>query len=625
MLRINADGTIPTDNPFYNTATGQNRAIWALGLRNPFTFAFQPGTGRMFINDVGQNAWEEINDGIAGSNYGWPTTEGPTTDPRFRSPIFSYGHGGTSTTGCAITGGAFYNPPTAQFPASYVGDYFFADYCNDWIRKLDPAAGNTAADFASGASGPGRPRRSRRDGSLYYLTRGAGGSVFRVAYTASQAPAITTHPASQTVGVGSPATFSVSASGSRAALVPVAAQRRRHPRRDLFRATRSPRRSPPTTARASASRVTNSFGNATSNEAVLTVTANQPPTATITAPAAGTLYRGGDTIAYAGTGTDPEDGTLGGSRFTWRVDFHHADHVHPFLPPTSGATSGSFMIPTTGHTESNVWYRIHLTVTDSGGLTSSTFRDVNPRLVQIQLATNPSGLQLRLDGQPVTAPLLVHRRRRASSGCSRRCRPRPSGSTQWVFSSWSNGGAREQTISTPDVNTTYTATYSSSAAAAAGVKVNFQPASAPTVRRLPRRRRSGLRASRQRPDLRLEREHDGRRVGPQLEAVARPALRHVDPDAALEQPERLVGDRGAERHVHACGSSRATRRRTNSVFRVNVEGVLTVSGDADGLEPLARGDADGDGRRRPADDRERRRRVEQQALLRGDRAGLGSA
>jgi glucose/arabinose dehydrogenase len=69
MLRVNADGTIPTNNPFYNTATGAHRAIWTLGLRNPFTFAFQPGTGRMFINDVGEISWEEINEGIAGSNY----------------------------------------------------------------------------------------------------------------------------------------------------------------------------------------------------------------------------------------------------------------------------------------------------------------------------------------------------------------------------------------------------------------------------------------------------------------------------------------------------------------------------------------------------------------------------
>ena len=53
ILRINSDGTIPADNPFFGAATGNNRAIWALGLRNPYTFAFQPGTGRMFINDVG--------------------------------------------------------------------------------------------------------------------------------------------------------------------------------------------------------------------------------------------------------------------------------------------------------------------------------------------------------------------------------------------------------------------------------------------------------------------------------------------------------------------------------------------------------------------------------------------
>ena len=58
MLRINSNGTIPEDNPFFGIADGNNRSIWALGLRNPFTFAFQPGTGRMFINDVGQDTWE---------------------------------------------------------------------------------------------------------------------------------------------------------------------------------------------------------------------------------------------------------------------------------------------------------------------------------------------------------------------------------------------------------------------------------------------------------------------------------------------------------------------------------------------------------------------------------------
>src|SRR5437773_4318718 len=124
MLRINADGSIPTDNPFYNVASGLNRAIWALGLRNPFTFSVQPGTGRIFINDVGQSTWEEIDAGIAGSNYGWPITEGPTTDPRFRGPLFAYGHGSGDTLGIAITGGTCYNTSVLHFPSEFVGDYF---------------------------------------------------------------------------------------------------------------------------------------------------------------------------------------------------------------------------------------------------------------------------------------------------------------------------------------------------------------------------------------------------------------------------------------------------------------------------------------------------------------------
>ncbi|HJU92010.1 MAG TPA: PQQ-dependent sugar dehydrogenase [Pyrinomonadaceae bacterium] len=175
ILRINPNGTIPEDNPFFGITAGNNRSIWALGLRNPFTFAFQPGTGRMFINDVGQDTWEEINDGIAGSNYGWPDTEGATSNPAFRSPLFSYTH----DEGCAIAGGAFYNPETVQFPPSFVGKYFFADLCGGWIRLFDPATG-AASDFASGISAP-VDLKVGNDGSLYYLSRGSG-AVFRVQF-----------------------------------------------------------------------------------------------------------------------------------------------------------------------------------------------------------------------------------------------------------------------------------------------------------------------------------------------------------------------------------------------------------------------------------------------------------
>jgi glucose/arabinose dehydrogenase len=204
MLRINSNGTIPADNPFYNITTGINRTIWALGLRNPFTFAFNPGGPEMFINDVGERAWEEIDDGIAGANYGWPATEGATTNPNYISPRYPYDH----TNGCAITGGAFYSPLTHQFPGDYFRDYFFADYCGGWINKLDPAAGNSVVPFASGISSPVDVKVGD-DGSLYYLARGSGsttGIVSRIRWTAGSVTADSVTPAS---GSGPSQTFAL--------------------------------------------------------------------------------------------------------------------------------------------------------------------------------------------------------------------------------------------------------------------------------------------------------------------------------------------------------------------------------------------------------------------------------
>jgi glucose/arabinose dehydrogenase len=456
MLRINSNGTIPTDNPFYNSTTGNNRAIWAWGLRNPFTFAFQNGTGRMFINDVGQSTWEEINDGIAASNYGWPTTEGVTGNPNFRSPLFAYDHNVGPTGGCAITGGAFYNPPVNQFPAAYIGKYFFADFCSGWIRRFDPS-NSTVSSFATGLIFPVDLQVSS-DGSLYYLARdNSGGGVYRISYTANQAPSIGTHPVSQTIAQGQPVTFSVGASGT----APLSYQWQRNGV-DIPNANSQSY----TIASVALSDngagfrviVTNSFGGATSNEATLTVTANQPPTGNITSPVAGTLYSAGQTINYSGTATDPETGSLPASAFTWQVDFHHDTHAHPFILATSGATSGSFTIPTTGETSPNVWYRIYLTVRDSAGLTHTSFRDILPRTSTITLQTNSAGLQLTLDGQPVTTPVQVV----SVVGLTRTLgvvSPQVIGGVSYYFSAWSDAGAATHSISTPTSNTTYTATF----------------------------------------------------------------------------------------------------------------------------------------------------------------------
>jgi glucose/arabinose dehydrogenase len=179
MLRFNEDGSIPADNPFFGTQTGLARAIWARGLRNPFTFAIQPGTGRMHINDVGQGTWEEIDLGAPGANYGWPASEGPdNVGAGVTAPLFAYKHSAATPagsgpggffTGFAITGGTFY-PDSGPFPAPYRGSYFFADYVNRFIARLDLANGNAAYAFAT-VNGNPVDMLTGVDGALYVLTR----------------------------------------------------------------------------------------------------------------------------------------------------------------------------------------------------------------------------------------------------------------------------------------------------------------------------------------------------------------------------------------------------------------------------------------------------------------------
>ena len=269
----------------------------------------------MFVNDVGAGAWEEINDGLAGANYGWPNTEGPTSDPRFTSPLFAYGHGWTDTTGCAISAGTFYETPTPQFPLEYMGDYFFADYCGGWIRKLDPAAGNVDSAFATGIAGP-VDLKVGPDGNLYYLTRQDGvpgnpGVVFKVQYTGS--PSISQQPADVTVAPGEPATFSVTASGQQ----PLSYQWQRDGV-DIPAATGASYTlpAPATTDNGAQFRVvvSNAAGSETSASATLTVTSNSAPQPTILTPSEGITYDAGDTITFSGGATDPEDGDLPAER-----------------------------------------------------------------------------------------------------------------------------------------------------------------------------------------------------------------------------------------------------------------------------------------------------------------------
>ncbi len=142
ILRIARDGSVPQDNPFCQQADGKYQAIWCRGLRNPFTFAFDPVTHVLLANDVG-GKYEEINRIEPGQNYGWPIVDhGPTEDSRFMGPIHFYPQ-------ASIAGGDF-SSPQASWPERYRNRYYFADFVLGWIRYLDPAQPSEAIPFVEG-------------------------------------------------------------------------------------------------------------------------------------------------------------------------------------------------------------------------------------------------------------------------------------------------------------------------------------------------------------------------------------------------------------------------------------------------------------------------------------------
>jgi putative heme-binding domain-containing protein len=164
LLRIDRDGSVPDDNPFVHETTGKYRAIWARGLRNPFTFAVNRRDGLMLINDVG-GKFEEINVGRPGANYGWPVVEhGPHEGGEFLGPLHWYPQ-------ASISGGDFV-PEGPDWPATYRGKYAFADFVHGWIKLLDPQHLESVEMFAAGLRRP-VDLRFGADGSLYVLLRNA--------------------------------------------------------------------------------------------------------------------------------------------------------------------------------------------------------------------------------------------------------------------------------------------------------------------------------------------------------------------------------------------------------------------------------------------------------------------
>ncbi|MEV8314803.1 PQQ-dependent sugar dehydrogenase [Streptomyces sp. NPDC059900] len=186
LLRIDPRGAkpyaIPSDNPFVGDPKAKGE-IWAYGLRNPWRFSFDAGTGDLLIGDVGQSAWEEIDRAPAGSkggeNYGWSQMEGnhpfrDGTEPANHvPPVYEYDRTGL---GCSVTGGYVYRGKAIP---DLRGQYVFSDYCDGTIRALQMKDGKVTGASDLGVNGGevisfvqgGR-------GELYVLD--IGGSVYRI-------------------------------------------------------------------------------------------------------------------------------------------------------------------------------------------------------------------------------------------------------------------------------------------------------------------------------------------------------------------------------------------------------------------------------------------------------------
>ena len=488
MIRIDPD----TGEPFPgNPGTGDlnARRIVAYGFRNPFRWAFKPGTSDAYVGDVGWLAWEEINrvPNVASQvrNYGWPCYEGDGRQSAYEAtglsicnglyasgtalgPLYTFHHSAkVAGENCpigssSISGIRFYDG--TSFPNAYHGAMFFADYARGCIWVMFPGANGdpnpaTRQVFVDGAQtpvdlevGPG--------GDLYYAAIGSG-TIQRIrAINPNQAPtaAFTATPASG----AAPLQVSFDASGSA------------DPNGDELEYAwdldgdgaydDSTAVAPSRTYNSEGTvvvrlRVSDPAGLADTEQKEITV--GTPPTVAITSPAVGSTYAVGDSFSFAGHATASDGSPVPQSRLTWTVDLHHCSaldpancHVH-HLQDVAGADSGTLVYP--DH-EYPSHITLTLTATVPSGLRGTASVQIDPKTVDLTFRSTVPGLRIAVGGEAAPTPFT----RRVAQGSTVGVAAPPSQflDGRWYdFSSWSDGGAAAHQLTAPTTATTYTANY----------------------------------------------------------------------------------------------------------------------------------------------------------------------
>ncbi len=395
ILRINPDGTAPSDNPFYDGNPNSVRSkVYAYGLRSPFRFTHKPDTSEVYVGDVGAAKFEEINRG-RGANFGWPCYEGPNPQFTFQNtfpqrcgqipassvtpPLYSYPWNG----GSSIVMGPFYTG--ANYPTAFRNNLFFAVFVQGFIRRAIFDANNNLVKvepFATSVDSPVHLEQGP-DGFLYYMAV-ASGELKRIRFSGSAptATATATRPS-----VSNPYTVAFSSAGSsdpnNSALTYLWGFGDGNTS-TLANPTHTYNTTGVKTFTAKLT-ITNAQG-LTATATVDVIVGGRAPVATITAPTDNARIPSGTVLTFTGTASDADE-TLPSSALKWSVLLHHNEHIHPGV--TATGTSGSFLVEDHASTSETYFYEIVLTVTDSAGLTDTKRVTVIPERVVVPPATPP--------------------------------------------------------------------------------------------------------------------------------------------------------------------------------------------------------------------------------------------
>lgn len=479
ILRLTDDGEPAPGNPFAGRPRSEACALhggttspearhcketFATGLRNPFRMAFNPNTSSsktvFRIHDVGQRAWEEINRGTAGADYGWNCREGPIPNPARSAkcrpmpaglvdPMYAYSH----RSGCkSVTGGAWV-PNNSGWPARFRNLYLYSDYVCNRVFSLGRRNGRLARSLLArnlGAGGPISigfgPHRGRS--ALYYTTFANGGEIRRIAYTAGQVPpaAVINGTNGQVWSATDTVAFDASASrGSQPLLYrwdfdndgeideetsdPLTEHT--YAARDRFQASL---------------RVRDGSGAESDPVTVEVFPLNTPPTATISGSAPAS-FAVGEQLGLSGVAEDPDDDP---TALHWEVlQWHDGDHTHPYAsgdgPSLEIAGPEPEDLRSTARARN--YLEVKLEAEDSLGLRSTgpDVHAIRPRVTHLDFLTRPTGFVFLVNNHRFRAPRTIRfweEWQVTVAAISQRDKR----GNRWMFGSWSDGGARRHLI-----------------------------------------------------------------------------------------------------------------------------------------------------------------------------------